>query len=270
MVSDMTTNGGGMFGLERGERRVYECKAHGPYEGQPFRMTAIQNAVWRDPECPACNREREEAERARQAARESREEAERQERKLALAGIPPRFRTATFEDYRVEGEKQDYALRAFQKYERKFAQRRREGGGMILVGAPGTGKTHLMCALAIRLLPNWRVRYTDCWTLLSQVKATFRRSSEETEADVIDRYVAPDLLLLDEVGVQYGTDAERALLHRVLDLRYQHVKPTIVSGNVNLEGMAAYLGERAMSRLHEARGTVLDFDWADYRRRKPE
>lgn len=239
-----------------------ECPRHGDFEGLELVYRLPGAGVRRlPPACPRCEGERTEARVRADAATEE----QKRERRLARSGIPPRFRGASFETYRASGREQELALRTVKKYAQVFAERRKAGAGMILIGQPGTGKTHLLCALAAELSAYWRPRYADCWSVLSEIKATFRRDARETESGVIDSYVAPDLLILDEVGVQYGSDAERALLHRVIDLRYQRVAPTIVAGNVDLEGVKTYLGERAVSRLMENNGVVLPFNWGDHR-----
>jgi DNA replication protein DnaC len=258
------------IGMEYGEERAFVCDNHGAYAGKPYRFTGFGGASWRDPACPACKQVAAQREAAEKAQAEAEDKQRRAERRFILAGIPQRFRAATLENYHAPDKPQQRALYVAQRYVERFEERRKAGGGLILSGKPGTGKTHLLCAMAMAMPAKWSVLYTDCWSMVAAVKATFRRASEEAEEAVINRFVKPDLLLVDEVGVQYGSDAERAIIHRVLDLRYQAVKPSIVAGNVDLDGMAQYLGERAVSRLHDNGGMALVFDWADHRLNMPK
>lgn len=258
------------FGIEYGEPVTDTCEKHGDYSAKPYRISGLAGSSWRKTECPGCKSEREERELADKLDRAAAERRDRVGRRAILAGIPARFRGVSLDAYAVEGDAQRRVHRVMRRYADAFDDRRKVGGGLILCGRPGTGKTYLLCALGLELVQRWEIKYTDCWTMVGAVKATFRRGNEQAEDEVIAAFVKPDLLLVDEVGVQYGTDAERAIIHRVLDLRYQEVKPTIVSGNVDLAGMSEYLGERAVSRLHEAGGLVLNFDWDDYRKRVPK
>lgn len=257
---------GKAVGFRRGPEQGYICERHGPYRGKPFSITAGRS--WLSPRCPACEREERERERQQQATESARIPGPR-ERRAILAGIPERFRQATFDGYTASGMAQEAARKAAEVFSERFAVRRQDGGSMMFIGRPGTGKTHLACATLMAVVSDdrWTGRYTDAWSLMSEVKATWRRTSPESEEEVIQRYVRPDLLVLDEVGVQYGSDTERAILHRVLDLRYQAMRPTIVVGNVKLEGMKDYLGERAVSRLMEG-GKVIPFEWEDHRQKK--
>jgi DNA replication protein DnaC len=57
--------------------------------------------------------------------------------------------------------------------------------------------------------------------------------------------------VLDEVGMQYGTDGEVTILAEVLDRRYREQRPVIVVTNQPRKGLAEYIGERAMRRIDE-------------------
>ena len=242
----------------------YACAKHGPYRGQPWKLAGTK---WFDAICPGCDREA-----CERSEREARAEAERrahvaQVAPFETAGIPLRFRSATFASYAAETRGQRHVLKVVKAYADRFADRRAVGGGLMLLGRPGTGKTHLMCALAAQLLDRWRIRYSDCWSIINAVKATYAKESRAREEQVMHFYAVPDLLLIDEIGVGHGTDADRAIIHRIIDLRYQAVKPTVVAGNVDIEELKHHLGERAVSRLFDSGGVSLSFDWDDHRRR---
>ena len=100
-----------------------------------------------------------------------------------------------------------------------------------------------------------------------RVKDTWGRSSTQSESEAIASLVFPDLLILDEVGVQFGSDAERLILFDVLNERYEKRRPTLLLSNLNIDEVKAYLGERVFDRLREDGGEAIVFDWASWRGR---
>ena len=77
--------------------------------------------------------------------------------------------------------------------------------------------------------------------------------------------MAPDLLILDEVGVQYGSESERIELFKVVNGRYDELKPMIMLSNLAITRLLEYLGERIYDRLLDAGGRVVTFDWKSWR-----
>ena len=45
-------------------------------------------------------------------------------------------------------------------------------------------------------------------------------------------FIRPDLLILDEVGVQFGSETEKMILFEIINGRYEQLKPTIVISNL--------------------------------------
>ncbi|MBA5819709.1 AAA family ATPase, partial [Escherichia coli] len=68
---------------------------------------------------------------------------------------------------------------------------------------------HLAVSMAKNIIRHHlaTVEITDVMRLTRAVKNTWRHNSERTEDEVIDHFVSLDLLIIDEVGVQFGTPA---------------------------------------------------------------
>lgn len=92
------------------------------------------------------------------------------------------------------------------------------------------------------------------------------RSSDKTETQVMRHFMEPDLLVVDEVGVQFGTETERMFLTEIINDRYNYMKPTILIGNLTLDEMKLAIGERALERFKEG-GKVVAFNWSSHRGR---
>ena len=110
---------------------------------------------------------------------------------------------------------------------------------------------------------------TARFTSVSEINRLVRESksfnSEYTETEIIDAFGNYDLLIVDEVGIQSGTDAESRALFDVFNARYQNVKPTIVISNLTKDQLTVALGERIVDRLKEGGGEILSFNWQSYR-----
>ncbi len=245
----------GVF-ARRGEKRDATCPEHGPYTA-----TNIVRNMWSG--CPVC----EDARRATQAAEEAerqRKRAEEQHRSLlASAAIPQRFVGRTFENFLPLTDRHAHALTVCRDYAESFAEHRRKGTGLVLAGLPGTGKSHLAAALLQAVLSD-SVSYITCLDMIRAVRDTWRRDSERSETQVLGYLERLDLLVIDEVGMQYGTEGEQTIVFDVLDRRYREVKPTIILTNQDKAGLREFVGERTFDRLVETCRWV-PFDWPSHR-----
>ncbi len=74
-----------------------------------------------------------------------------------------------------------------------------------------------------------------------------------------------DLLVIDEIGVQSGTDNERKILFEIIDSRYLQMAPTILLSNLEQTQVIDLVGERVVDRMYENKGGVLTFNWPSHR-----
>lgn len=245
-----------------------DCNQHGPYTTTITTTQYSRNLpVWTlETPCPECDRI--ETERRRQVEAEDAERKRRMEwrAKLDSANIPARFAPCTFENYIARSAQQKKALTIVRSYFDRFDEIRKTGTNLILYGAPGCGKTHLASALATSLLKlNKKVLYMQTAELIREIRDTWGKS-DKSEIALIEKFKKVDLLILDEVGIQFGTKAEQDLLFSVLDGRYGALRPTLVISNLNPEGLKDYIGDRLFDRLLETGSAAVLFNWSSYRR----
>lgn len=233
-----------------------ECATHGAFESRQ-----IIGRIWSS--CPQCEdlRRAEEAREADEQERKTREA--RQQKLLGRAAIPARFIGRSFENFKAETDAQRGALTVLRDYAENFDRNAQAGRGLVLSGKPGTGKSHLAGAV-LQAHIGREVLYATCMDVIRMVRETWRKDSERSERQVLAYLGGLDLLVIDEMGVQYGTEGEQTVLFDVLDRRYREVKPTILLTNQDAEGLKAYLGERIFDRIRETSRWVA-FDWASYR-----
>lgn len=183
--------------------------------------------------------------------------------RLDNAMIAPRFKEKTFENYKPENDGQKKVLEVCDW----FLNNWKGSMGLIFIGGPGTGKNHLASALIKKFVMEDKgtALMTEAIKVIRAIKESWR-SSDKTETQVMRHFMEPDLLVVDEVGVQFGTETERMFLTEIINDRYNYMKPTILIGNLTLDEMKLAIGERALERFKEG-GKVVAFNWSSHRGR---
>lgn len=233
------------------------CEKHGEFESRN-----VLGSIWT--KCTKCVEEQNEAERIK--AERDAEEAQKARwlARIGMSEIPERFTDKTLDSFIATTEKEHHILSVATGYADDFPSRR--GQSMLLLGKPGAGKTHIAAGVALSVMRQHgsSVLFTTVMRAIRKIRSTWG-SRTESEDQVIDSFVFPALLILDEVGVQYGSESERVILFDIINERYERRKPTIFISNLMLDEVRAYLGERVFDRLREDGGKVLVFDWESKR-----
>lgn len=237
------------------------CDQHGPYQSAGVRYMG-KREVWTP--CPSCEEARLAAERQAEAQRKADQARQHLEGMIGEAAIPARFIGRTLDNFQASTDAQKSALRIARDFVANFDQHSRRGSTLIMSGLPGTGKSHLATAVLQALMPRHCGFYTTCMNVIRAVRGTWRKDSERSETEILNAYAEVPLLVLDEIGVQYGTDGEQTILFDVLDRRYREMKPSILLTNQNQKGFIEFVGERTFDRLRET-STWVPFDWPSYR-----
>ncbi|TRO38574.1 AAA family ATPase [Pseudomonas sp. ALS1131] len=241
----------------------------------PYAPTELEqfDGTWRLAGCPACLWEA--VNNSPVGSKEYREghaefEAEALNRRLIATGITPRFRGCTFDTFSTDGElagPKSSALAACREYAEAFEDHVKIGRGLLLLGGVGTGKTHLACAIAqhaVRTFEAWAV-VTSAAEICRVMRGSFGKGATYTEADVLEELAGPDLLVIDEIGVQSASDFSPGVLSDVIDRRYQHLRPTILVSNRTALELSRFIGDRAVDRMRQGGGRVVGFHWASAR-----
>jgi DNA replication protein DnaC len=239
--------------------REVVCSFHGAYKAR-----RIFADIWS--KCPVCS---DEAEARRDAERKSEEralEASKLAMRIQKACIPERFADRSFSSFSAATESQRKALAFAQSYAEDFSSVLQTGRCGLFVGGVGTGKTHLAAAIASHVLrQGYSALFTTLQRAIRRVKDTWGRGGRESEGDAVAALASPDLLIIDEVGVQFGTDTERMIVFDILNTRYERRLPTLLLTNLDVGNVKAVLGERVFDRLREDGGKAIVFDWDSHR-----
>lgn len=186
--------------------------------------------------------------------------------RLLKAGIPVRFHGKTLAAFQPDSPAQTDAL----AWATAFAANYRTSPQCaLLVGRTGTGKTHLAAGIALEaLLTDYveQVHFTTVQKAIRRVKDSWTsKPGSESEREARMALTSPRLLILDEVGMNLGTEFEQRLFFDVLNERHEAMKPTILISNLNLKDVQAYLGLRVIDRMREDGGKLFVFDWESHR-----
>lgn len=247
-------------------RRTMECEQHGAVRELGGSLSGREDRVrWFG--CPVCSKAERDAELAQaQAIKESARQA-RIEAKLQACGVPAAFRGRTFDNFVVETDEMQDAVDVARDFAENFWTRHIKAGSfLVLGGVTGTGKSHLALAIAQLVLLRGTAMYMDAVDLIRRVRGTWHRDSAKSEEEMFVLLGSIDLLIIDEVGVQRGTDDEKNVISDVINRRYRDNRPTILLTNLDGPALVECLGPRVMSRLSE-RATFMNFQWPDWRRR---
>jgi len=232
------------------------CDKHGEYEATVKKIFGNEFIS----HCPECIREYSEL--------ENKKEQESQETKridrLESRGIRKRFYDATFDSYVADTKEKRNALEVCRDFIARESEVFKTGECLFLVGKPGTGKNHL--AVSIVRESKRDAKIVKASEMIRRIRESYRRESHETEQYLIADYATIPLLIVNEIGVQFGTDAEKNLLFEVLDLRYENMLPTVFISNLSIQGIRDFVGGRVIDRMLE-NGKVVEFTWESYRRK---
>ena len=183
------------------------------------------------------------------------------DRRLHNAMISPRFAQKTFDNYNAETEGQKKALSLAEW----FIDNHKTVSGMIFIGKTGTGKNHLACGIIHKIIEQGGTALiTTAMKIIRTIKDSWG-DSQTKEGEIIELYTHPGLLVIDEIGVQFGSDTEKLYISEIINDRYEAMRPTLLLGNIKLKELIDQLGDRPVDRFREG-GKIVQFDWESHRK----
>jgi DNA replication protein DnaC len=159
--------------------------------------------------------------------------------------------------------------------------------GLLLHGAVGTGKTHLLAGIVryLTLEKGIACRFIEFTHLLSEIREQFDRG--RGEADILGPISQVPVLAIDELGKGRNNAWQLSIIDEIISKRYNRELTTLFTSNYPVEdagparldpnaadfrqqttqeSMRERIGERIFSRLHEM-ATFIEIDAPDFRRR---
>ena len=150
--------------------------------------------------------------------------------------------------------------------------------GLMFVGKPGVGKTHLVVGILKRLIREKAVvgLFRPFPELLKEIQNSYNPISKTSELSLLTPVLEAEVLVLDELGAQNPTSWVRDTVGYILNYRYNENKVTILTTNFPDEtardarrgisdSLVDRIGDRIRSRLYEM-CTSIKMDGEDFRK----
>jgi DNA replication protein DnaC len=207
---------------------------------------------------------------------------------LDRSQIPPNYRNASFENFVLPSDNPiarnglTNAMVTVRSYAREFPALPKPG--LLFVGDPGVGKTHLAVAALRQLIARgFEGVFYNYQGLLDQIRAGWDQSMQLSSRDALQRALETEVLLLDDLGAHRVTEFVEDTVTSIITYRCDNNKATIVTTNLpdpdaggtmidRTAGKTDYrltlaerIGMRARSRLFEMCRVVKMPQVADYR-----
>lgn len=178
---------------------------------------------------------------------------------LQRVGLPSRCWYWTLDTFDAKFKGDDDA----QKY-LKLAREWARGGGrrsdVVIFGPNGTGKSGLAVSLLHALIGAQHTgRFISAREMMLEIRDTYKPDSPKSELDIVNKFIDPYVLVLDELSGTNATDATADTVTMIVDKRQKLGRPTLITMNIGQDlgpeqaarELAAFVGPTLFDRLRE-------------------
>lgn len=122
----------------------------------------------------------------------------------------------------------------------------KSGQGLVLMGTPGSGKTHLLAGFAYQCAARGiTCMFQGFAELLSEIKSGY--SEGKSEMEIIAPHLAAEVLIIDDLGKGRNNDWELSILDTLISARYNSNSLIMVTSNYT-EKEETTLKERLLTK----------------------
>ena len=124
---------------------------------------------------------------------------------------------------------------------------------MLFYGNTGLGKTFMCSAIAKEIIKKgYTVMYNTASQLFKAIeKERFSRKDDDEyrELSISDDILGVDLLIIDDLGTEFGTIVTSSELFDIINIRLIEHKPVIISTNLSPDRLQDQYSDRISSRI---------------------
>lgn len=225
------------------------CILHGEYLANQVLLGGKLKEI---SECPECFKLKQ-AQKAIEEEKAMQEKAQKSRmERIKETRMPLEYQTKDFSTFIQDTESQREVFNMAKRFVNGWEKAKAGGYGLLFLGGCGTGKTHLACAIMLELMERYLFvypRYYKVSEIFSAVRSTYQTGVITNEEEMLKFFSSIQLLVIDEVGIQKGSEAEKRILFSILDNRVTSNKPTILMSNLGPKALAELLGDRLYDRV---------------------
>ena len=176
---------------------------------------------------------------------------ERKDRIERTSNIPPLYHSASFENFLLPKEKDNpvanrnlgsVMMRA-KSYAREYPLS--DKPGLLFIGEPGTGKTHLAVAALRSLIERgFEGLFFDYQNLLDRIRTSYDPASGTSDKEAYRSALDAEILLLDDLGAHRTTDWVEDTVTSIITHRCNNRKALIATTNLPDPDAAIASGDR--------------------------